>query len=108
MPRNRAVNPAASVELRRGGTSRVIDEPALGVLMLNAAMLRRFHNIDSLRDRGASARQQSAALRAHFVTVGRYVQMARLNSDAALERSARLRRESEALDEFLNKLLKAS
>src|SRR5262245_61876798 len=105
MPRNRAVNPAASVELRRGGTSRVIDEPALGVLMLNAAMLRKVRNIDSLRDTGASARQQSAALRAHFLTLGRYVRMARLDSDAALKRSARLRRESEALDEFLNKLL---
>ena len=65
--------------------------------------------MDSFKDKGASARQQSASLRERFLTLERYVQMARLDADAALKRSERLRRASSALDEILiNTLLKVS
>ena len=65
--------------------------------------------MDSFKDKGASARRQSASLRERFLTLERYVQMARLDADAALKRSERLRRASSAHDEILiNTLLKVS
>ena len=45
----------------------------------------------SFKDKGASARRQSASLRERFLTLERYVQMARLDADAVLKRSERLR-----------------
>jgi len=64
--------------------------------------------MDSFKDKDASARHQSASLRERFLTLEQYVQMARLDADAALKRSERLRRASSALDEILNTLLKVS
>ena len=47
--------------------------------------------MDSFKDKGASARRHSASLRERFLTLERYVQMARLDADAALKRSEWLR-----------------
>jgi len=64
--------------------------------------------MDSFKDKGASARHQSAVLRESLLTLERYIQMARLDADAALKQSERLRRASEALDDIINELLKVS
>jgi len=61
--------------MRRGGTTRVIDETTLGVPMLKQKCLLVSPHGTLYKDKGESARQRNAALRERFLTLG-YSRMA--------------------------------
>ena len=64
--------------------------------------------MDVLKHRTTVAKARSANLHGRLLNLVRYSKMIRLEANSAVQWSVRLQRDSDKLDELLNRLFKAS